>query len=180
MFELALKIVPWLAAAALLGFCIAWLLRGVALAEWHVRCEQLEADLGLREHDLGELRRELERVRARQAPVDVAPPRAVSSEPRPPPEDLRPEGAADDLKRIRGVGPVLEKVLHRLGVHQFKQVALWTETDIDFFDAQLQTFRGRIRRENWVRSAAEEHFKKHGEWLAGAARAITISETVHD
>jgi predicted flap endonuclease-1-like 5' DNA nuclease len=84
------------------------------------------------------------------------------------------------LKLIRGIGPVLEKLLHRLGVYQFKQVALWTEADIDYFDAQLQAFRGRIRRENWVRSAAEEHFKKHGEWLAGAARPITIGETVDD
>lgn len=180
MFELALKIVPWLAAAALLGFGIAWLLRGVVLAEWHARCEQLETDLGLREHDLGEVRRELEHARARQAQLDVTPSRAGSPEPRPPPDDPRSAGAADDLKRIRGVGPVLEKVLHRLGVHQFRQVALWTEADIDFFDAQLQTFRGRIRRENWVRSAAEEHFKKHGEWLAATSPAITIGEAVHD
>jgi predicted flap endonuclease-1-like 5' DNA nuclease/flagellar biosynthesis chaperone FliJ len=83
----------------------------------------------------------------------------------------------DDIKHIYGVGPALEIELNRLGVYFFRQVSLWSEQDIDFFDAQLPDFKGRIRRENWVRSAVEEHYKKYGEWLASGNPAITIAET---
>ena len=72
-------------------------------------------------------------------------------------------GEYDDLKLIYGVGPVLEKLLHKLGIYFFKQVARWNEADIDYVDEQLEHFKGRIRRENWVDSAAEEHLKKYGK-----------------
>jgi predicted flap endonuclease-1-like 5' DNA nuclease len=83
----------------------------------------------------------------------------------------------DDIKHIYGVGPALEIELNRLGIYFFRQVSLWSEQDIDFFDSQLTDFKGRIRRENWVRSAVEEHYKKYGEWLAQGNPAITIAET---
>lgn len=35
-------------------------------------------------------------------------------------------GKADDLKKIKGVGPQLEKLLHRLGFYHFGQIANWT------------------------------------------------------
>ena len=69
------------------------------------------------------------------------------------------------MKLIYGVGPVLQKLLHTLGIHWFKQVAQWTEEDIDRVDAKIEKFHGRIRRGNWVPSAKEEHFKKYGERL---------------
>jgi predicted flap endonuclease-1-like 5' DNA nuclease len=56
-------------------------------------------------------------------------------------------------------------MLHKLGIHTFREVALWKDEDIDRVDEQLEHFRGRIRRENWVSSAKEEHFKKYGERL---------------
>lgn len=172
MVELALKIVPCLALAWLLGFAVAWLLRGVTFAELNGRVEQLETELGTREVDLGAARRDL--VAAQQKLT------AFDAEPVPPPPQSHaepPPASADDLKLIHGVGPVLERMLHRLGIHEFRQVALWTDTDIDFFDAQLERFRGRIRRENWVRSATEAHYKEHGEWLGSGAPAITMRDT---
>jgi predicted flap endonuclease-1-like 5' DNA nuclease len=71
----------------------------------------------------------------------------------------------DDLKKIYGVGPMLARMLHKLGIHTFREVALWRDEDIERVDEQLEHFRGRIRRENWVSSAKEEHFKKYGERL---------------
>jgi predicted flap endonuclease-1-like 5' DNA nuclease len=56
-------------------------------------------------------------------------------------------------------------MLNKLGVHTFREVALWRDEDIDRVDERLEHFRGRIRRENWVSSAKEEHFKKYGERL---------------
>ena len=75
------------------------------------------------------------------------------------------DGQSDDLKLIYGVGPILERMLNHLGIYWFRDVARWTEEDIDRIDAQLEHFHGRIRRENWISSAKEEHFKKYGEHL---------------
>jgi predicted flap endonuclease-1-like 5' DNA nuclease len=71
----------------------------------------------------------------------------------------------DDLKLIVGIGPVLERMLHRLGVATYRQVAHWSERDIDEIDAQLPEFPGRIRRDGWVTQARELHLSKYGETL---------------
>ncbi|MBK8277792.1 MAG: hypothetical protein IPK92_18785 [Nitrospira sp.] len=75
------------------------------------------------------------------------------------------EASPDDLKQIRGVGPALERFLHKRGVFWFKQVATWSPGDIDKFEFLLPNFGGRIQREHWVRSAQVEHYKKYQEWL---------------
>lgn len=60
---------------------------------------------------------------------------------------------ADDLRRIKGVGPKLVAMLHGLGVTRFSQIAAWTDEDIARIDASLGTFAGRITRDNWVEQA---------------------------
>jgi len=59
---------------------------------------------------------------------------------------------ADDLKKLSGVGPALEKKLHALGVTSFDQIAAWTAEDIARIDEELN-FKGRIEREDWVAQA---------------------------
>ena len=71
----------------------------------------------------------------------------------------------DDLKLIVGVGPVLERMLYRLGVATYRQIAHWSERDIDEIDAKLPEFPGRIRRDGWVTQARELHQSKYGETL---------------
>lgn len=61
---------------------------------------------------------------------------------------------ADDLKKLSGVGPALEKKLLAAGVTSFAQIASWTEADIAEFDEKL-SFKGRIQREGWVDQAKE-------------------------
>lgn len=63
-----------------------------------------------------------------------------------------PEGAADDLKLISGVGPVLEGKLNALGITQFAQVAAFKKADITKVDEVLN-FRGRIERDEWIKQA---------------------------
>ena len=63
-----------------------------------------------------------------------------------------PEGEPDDLKLISGVGPVIEKKLHALGVKKFEQVANFTPEDIAMVDDVL-SFKGRIERDDWVSQA---------------------------
>ncbi|MGR3461432.1 MAG: NADH:ubiquinone oxidoreductase [Roseovarius sp.] len=63
------------------------------------------------------------------------------------------DGKADDLKRIKGVGPKLEKVCNELGFYHFDQIANWTEAEIAWVDDNLKGFKGRVSRDNWVEQA---------------------------
>ncbi len=59
-------------------------------------------------------------------------------------------GKPDDLKLIKGVANVLEKMLHRIGVYYFWQVADWRAEDVKYANDQLEGFKGRIKRDAWV------------------------------
>lgn len=61
--------------------------------------------------------------------------------------------AVDDLKRIGGVGPKLEKVLNGLGVWNYAQIAAWVPEEIAWVDDYL-AFKGRIERDGWLEQAA--------------------------
>jgi small subunit ribosomal protein S2 len=63
-----------------------------------------------------------------------------------------PEGDPDDLKKISGVGPVLEKKLNALGITRFDQVANFSDEDIVRVDDALN-FKGRIQRDDWIGQA---------------------------
>jgi predicted flap endonuclease-1-like 5' DNA nuclease len=58
----------------------------------------------------------------------------------------------DNLKKISGVGPGIEKKLHKMGVTSYRQIANWKAADINKADKALN-FKGRIKRENWVKQA---------------------------
>ncbi|BDA84447.1 hypothetical protein Sa4125_19890 [Aureimonas sp. SA4125] len=62
------------------------------------------------------------------------------------------DGQKDDLKVIRGIGPVIESKLNDLGVFHFRQIAAWTPMNLVWIDNFLN-FRGRAIRENWIRQA---------------------------
>jgi predicted flap endonuclease-1-like 5' DNA nuclease len=70
--------------------------------------------------------------------------------------------ADDDLKQIRGVGPVIEKMLKAMGITSYRQIANFTNEDIDQVTAAMGSFRGRIRRDSWIDGAREEYRKKYG------------------
>ncbi|SLN41237.1 NADH-quinone oxidoreductase subunit E [Roseisalinus antarcticus] len=63
-------------------------------------------------------------------------------------------GQADDLKRIKGVGPQLEGLLNEMGFYHFAQIAAWGPGEIAWVDARLK-FKGRIERDDWVAQATE-------------------------
>jgi len=62
-------------------------------------------------------------------------------------------GRKDDLKRIVGVGPKLERMLNEQGIYYFWQIAEWTAADIKVVDELLDVFKGRIARDKWVSQA---------------------------
>ncbi len=64
----------------------------------------------------------------------------------------KPQGKADDLKLISGVGPKLEKTLNSLGFWHFSQIAIWKRSDVAVVDNEL-SFKGRIDRDDWIKQA---------------------------
>ncbi len=80
-------------------------------------------------------------------------------------QQASPKVERDDLKKIYGIGPVLEKRLNDLGVYFFREIAMWTKEDILRYEEHLKEFRDRIERDHWVEGASEAHFKKYGERL---------------
>lgn len=63
------------------------------------------------------------------------------------------KAGADDLKMIKGVGPKMEKLLNSLGFFHFDQVSKWTAEEVSWVDQNLEGFKGRVSRDNWVEQA---------------------------
>lgn len=86
-------------------------------------------------------------TKAAPASKTAAAPKKATAPKRPAPP-VRP----DDLRRIIGIGPANEKLLHRQGVRTFAQIAAWKAADIKRIEDVLE-FDGRIARERWVEQA---------------------------
>ncbi len=83
---------------------------------------------------------------APEAPAEVAQTRPASL-------DAPRDTGADDLKMIKGVGPKLEALLHDLGFYHFDQIAAWTSQEVAWVDENLEGFKGRVSRDDWVAQA---------------------------
>ncbi len=63
------------------------------------------------------------------------------------------EGPADDLKKIKGIGPKYEKLLNEMGIYYYRQITAWNKDEIAWLDKKLN-FPGRIERDDWQAQAA--------------------------
>lgn len=63
------------------------------------------------------------------------------------------DGKADDLKRIKGVGPKLEQLLNEMGFYHFDQIAGWSADEVAWVNENLKGFKGRVTRDNWIEQA---------------------------
>jgi NADH-quinone oxidoreductase subunit E len=61
----------------------------------------------------------------------------------------------DDLKRIKGVGPKLEAMLNDMGFYHYDQIAKWGADEVAWVDQNLEGFKGRVSRDNWVAQAQD-------------------------
>ena len=93
-------------------------------------------------------------VRAAAAAATVAASSATSTQhPGARPQGIAaPEGNADDLKLIKGVGPKNEKISNALGIYHFRQIANWTPEEAIWVGHHM-AFPGRIEREHWIPQA---------------------------
>ena len=60
---------------------------------------------------------------------------------------------ADDLKKVKGIGPKMEKTLNQIGIFTFAQVGRMTEKEYDLLDAITGSFPGRAQRDDWAGQA---------------------------
>jgi molybdopterin-containing oxidoreductase family membrane subunit len=60
---------------------------------------------------------------------------------------------ADDLKRVNGIGPVMEKTLNEIGIFTFVQVSKMTEKEYNLLDSITGSFPGRAQRDDWAGQA---------------------------
>ena len=62
---------------------------------------------------------------------------------------------ADDLTRIKGVGPWIQEKLNALDIFTFRQISNFTDKDIENVTEVIEFFPGRIQRDQWVAQAKE-------------------------
>lgn len=60
---------------------------------------------------------------------------------------------ADDLQRMKGVGPKLAGLLQARGLTRFAQIAALTPEEVTAIDADLGAFKGRLARDRVVEQA---------------------------
>lgn len=85
--------------------------------------------------------------------IAVAAQEEVDNRAAPPAAAADDSGDADDLSRIKGLGPKMLALLGTMGITRYEQIASWTDADLDLLDGKLGAFAGRPRRDNWVEQA---------------------------
>jgi chromosome segregation ATPase len=74
-----------------------------------------------------------------------------------------PGAQKDDLKKIHGIGPVIERALNKMGTYTYVQIAKWTPGEIARVAEKLDTAPDRIKRDHWISNAKKLHREKYGE-----------------
>ena len=178
MAYLLTQMTLYMLATFLLGLLLGWLIWRYSAVPQEAGDSDLRAELDTVKASAAADRRALEALRiehtslrreldacndqrqALEAQTSAAPMMMAAAAPAV--ELSRPEGLTaprsgvpDDLKLISGVGPTLEKLLHSLGYFHFDQIASWTEQEVAWVDDNLEGFKGRVSRDNWIAQAQE-------------------------
>jgi hypothetical protein len=128
--------------------------------------------MGDQEEEISRLRKRLGEVRAALRVRDDGGP--VLARPNGPANQLSlqipaPKTAAvprkDDLKKIQGIGPAIERALNKMGTFTYVQIARWKPSDIARIMKKLDTRPGRIKPDHWIAGAKKQHREKYGEKL---------------
>lgn len=91
---------------------------------------------------------------AKKPAAEAKPKRApVAADGKPETLEAPRAGGADNLKLISGVGPKLEGMLNKMGFWHFEQVASWRKKEVQWVNDNLEGFKGRVERDDWVSQA---------------------------
>ena len=172
-----------LAAAGFIGLFAGWIIWGgrqkavasAALEASRNEVERLSMQVATKQLEIKELKDAAEAEKAKPAPRKRAAPKAkpaakAKAEPKAkaapkraakkPSGPAKPivlkkarRGKADDLTKIKGVGPKLEAAINDLGIYHYDQVAKWSAKEAAWVDENLGGIKGRIQRDKWVSQA---------------------------
>jgi len=110
---------------------------------------ELEVLHGIHERMLDDIERL--RARVREAELEVR----SSGESRPPAWLMvQPFGARDDLQRLDGVDPSLERTLNRLGIYHFHQIARFEPSDVEWLVEHVDGVPEQTIRDSWIVDAS--------------------------
>ena len=128
--------------------------------------------MGDQEEEISRLRKRLGEVRAAlRVREDGAP---VLARPNGPANQLslqmpapKPTGGPrkDDLKKIQGISPAIERALNKMGTFTYVQIARWKPSDLARIAKKLDNLPERIKPEHWITGAKKQHREKYGEKL---------------
>jgi len=79
--------------------------------------------------------------------------------------DENPFDSIDELTDIRGIGNVIARKLHQLGIYRYKELAVLTSDDRERAQMLIPDFERRMRRDGWQDQARELHLDKYEEAL---------------
>lgn len=117
----------------------------------HTDAKELHVDQAIGRPELGAVAEDLPHTEMTKQTAEAMPPLpeqpAMLQAPR--------NGTPDDLKVIRGIGPKLEQLLFGMGVYHFDQIAAWTAAELAWVDDNLEGFKGRATRDEWVAQARD-------------------------
>ena len=82
----------------------------------------------------------------KKAPAKKAKPKVIY-------KDGPTDGAPDDLKKIKGIGPKFEGDLNGKGIYYYRQIAAWKVADVKMVEELIDSIPGRIKRDEWVKQA---------------------------
>ena len=68
---------------------------------------------------------------------------------------------ADDLQKIKGIGPFIAEKLFALGIYTFEQVGNMTPAIEEEVNVAIEFFPGRVKRDEWAKQARELHSKQN-------------------
>ena len=169
--------------AALLGLLVGWIIwgrraRAEGSSENATQVDALHAQLSAKEAELTQIQDQLATCTAARAQLEaasasiVAPAASEGAEAavdvdydgdgmiegtdegaKPAMLSVARDGQEDDLKMIKGIGPKLEQLCNSLGFYHFDQIAAWSAQEVAWVDANLEGFKGRVSRDQWVAQA---------------------------
>lgn len=164
-FILLVEMAILLILAAALGVLVGWILFGGKKAGSTADVMKLKAELNACKEELARTRRTKSALpppkKAKEEILDYggdsvfegAVPEGGNIGLKPVSLSAPNGGIADDLKLIKGIGVQMEALCNKLGFYHFDQIASWSVEEVAWVDNNLEGFKGRATRDNWVSQA---------------------------
>ncbi|MCI5071778.1 hypothetical protein MRY82_02390 [bacterium] len=171
MVYLAIQVLFWMLAAFILGLVAGWWMKKVLWISPSVGEKNSDYTHAVQLADMQDrLREKQQTIDALQAQLTSTTPSKVTPSKKLAKTVKNSMNApvtqeTDDLKKIYGIGKVIESKLHQLGITKFEHVAQLSKADLKKVSVNLDAFKDRIERDNWVASAKKCHYEKYGKHI---------------